>query len=58
VIAPTASFVQAASLQTPLRLIFHPSPEKHVAAMAIVNVVVKHAQRSNAAVAQYFRRLG
>jgi hypothetical protein len=32
-------------LQTPLRLIFHPSAEKHVAAMATLNVVVKHSAK-------------
>jgi hypothetical protein len=32
-------------LQTPLRLIFHPSAEKHVAAMAILNVVVKDSAK-------------
>jgi hypothetical protein len=28
-----------------LRLIFHPSTEKHVAAMALVNVIVKHSAK-------------
>jgi hypothetical protein len=32
-------------LQTPLRLIFHPSAEKHVAAMAILNVVVEDSAK-------------
>jgi hypothetical protein len=32
-------------LQTPLRLIFHPSTEKHVAAMALLNLVVKHSAK-------------
>jgi hypothetical protein len=32
-------------LQSPLRLIFHPSAKKHAAAMAILNVVVKDSAK-------------
>jgi hypothetical protein len=34
-----------ASLQTPLRLIFHPRAEKHMAPMAVLNRLVKRSAK-------------